>query len=210
MNDIKSERTDNLRTSTRDIHMETERHPMAVALVKGMDPEVYAVYCFNLHLIYDTMERFATERNLISEDTCRAVRLYNDYMELWDEIYEDDLEAEPPTFVSTRNHIDRIVRICEDDDKLMAHIYVRHGGDLYGGQMIKEMVPGSATVYDFADVQKSIKELESRLNDNMESEARMSFMYAQSLFDELKDWQDTHSQLMIGNDLDQSIKKDVG
>ena len=68
--------------------------------------------------------------------------------------------------------------------------------------MIKDMVPGSATVYDFADVQKSIKELESRLNDNMESEARMSFMYAQSLFDELKDWQDTHSQLMIGNDLD--------
>jgi len=32
----------------------------------------------------------------------------------------------------------------------------------------------------------------------------MSFMFAQSLFDELKDWQDTHSQLMMGNDLDPS------
>ena len=138
-------------------------------------------------------------------------RLYNDYCELWDEIYEDDLEAEPPTFVSTRNHIDRIIRISKDDDKLMAHIYVRHGGDLYGGQMIKEMVPGSATVYDFVDVKKSIKELESRLNDNMESEARMSFMYAQSLFDELKDWQDTHIQLQQPNDLEAQIKShDVG
>jgi len=167
MNDIKSERTDNLRTSLRDIHMETERHPMAMTLVKGMDAEVYAVYCFNLHLIYDVMERFAVERNLIDPDTCRAIRLYNDYLELWDEIYEEDMEAEPPTFVSTRSHIDRIMRINNDDDKLMAHIYVRHGGDLYGGQMIKDLVPGKATVFDFVDLKKSIKELESRLNDNM-------------------------------------------
>ena len=80
-------------------------------------------------------------------------------------------------------------------------------------QKKEEILPETEKIIKQAEktiVQKSIKELESRLNDNMESEARMSFMYAQSLFDELKDWQDTHSQLMIGNELVPASLIDVG
>jgi heme oxygenase len=42
----------------------------------------------------------------------------------------------------------------EDNDDILAHIYVRHFGDMYGGQMIKKRQPGSGTMYDFENVEE--------------------------------------------------------
>ena len=41
----------------------------------------------------------------------------------------------------------------------MAHIYVRHFGDLFGGQMMKKVVVGSGKMYDFKNRSELIKEL---------------------------------------------------
>ena len=39
--------------------------------------------------------------------------------------------------------MDHIFAIREDVDKVMAHVYVRHMGDLSGGQMLKKKVSHS-------------------------------------------------------------------
>ena len=76
--------------------------------------------------------------------------------------------------------------IMNDPDKIMAHIYVRHMGDLSGGQMIKKKVPGAGTFYQFDSNVKEIKEaIRAKTNDSMAEEAKICFDYATELFKDM-------------------------
>ena len=68
----------------------------------------------------------------------------------------------------------------------MAHIYVRHMGDLSGGQMIAKRVPGAGKMYQFGDEPEKIKEaIRSKLDDSMADEAKVCFDFAKRFFDEM-------------------------
>jgi heme oxygenase len=58
-------------------------------------------------------------------------------------------------------------------------------GDLSGGQMIKKKVPGSGTMFDFADKDTAKEIIRSRINDSMADEAKICFDFATSLFKEM-------------------------
>jgi heme oxygenase len=58
-------------------------------------------------------------------------------------------------------------------------------GDLYGGQMIKRVVPGDATMYDFENRKELIDALRKKLNVSMAAEANECFGFAIDLFTEL-------------------------
>ena len=86
--------------------------------------------------------------------------------------------------------MDHIFKIREDIDKVMAHVYVRHMGDLSGGQMLKKKVPGSGKLYQFDDDVDSIKEkIRSKCKDTMAEEAKLCFHFATELFKEMQDGQ---------------------
>jgi heme oxygenase len=70
-------------------------------------------------------------------------------------------------------------------DDLLAHIYVRHFGDMYGGQMIKKRNPGSGKMYEFDDVEGLKITVRARLKDSMADEANRCFEFAMQLFEEL-------------------------
>jgi heme oxygenase len=69
---------------------------------------------------------------------------------------------------------------------ILAHIYVRHFGDMYGGQMIRKRNPGSGTMYDFDNVDELKTTVRSMLNDDMANEANRCFEFAMQLFEELE------------------------
>ena len=84
----------------------------------------------------------------------------------------------------------------DDPEKLYAHIYVRHMGDLSGGQMIMKKTPGHNRYYKFkhkevGDYRIIVKEtINNYLNvyqKNVVHEARLCFAYATELFKELND-----------------------
>ena len=75
----------------------------------------------------------------------------------------------------------------EEKDDLLAHIYVRHFGDMYGGQMIKKRNPGSGKMYDFENVEDLKTTVRAMLNDDMADEANRCFEFAMELFEELGD-----------------------
>ena len=56
--------------------------------------------------------------------------------------------------------------IKDDADKLMAHVYVRHMGDLSGGQMIAKRVPGEGRMYKFDKGHDELKEHTAVLDDD--------------------------------------------
>lgn len=51
---------------------------------------------------------------------------------------------------STVDYYNEILQL-KDSSELFAHYYVRIAGDLFGGQMLKKLVPGAASWYDFDD-----------------------------------------------------------
>ena len=74
----------------------------------------------------------------------------------------------------------------DDPKKLMAHIYVRHMGDLSGGQMIAKRVPGSGNYYKFdADVNEYKEKIRAKCDDSMAEEAKICFDYATGLFKDM-------------------------
>ena len=85
------------------------------------------------------------------------------------------------------NHIENLM-LNEDVDGLIAHMYVRHFGDMYGGAMIAKRVPGSGKMYQFEDKEDLKVHLRGLLNDDMADEANRCFGYAIRLFEELGDY----------------------
>ena len=73
----------------------------------------------------------------------RAETIHRDYKKLW-----PYLSSPPQITSSTKKYIEHIETIQDDPEKLYGHIYVRHLGDLSGGQMISKNVPVKR-FYDF-------------------------------------------------------------
>jgi heme oxygenase len=76
--------------------------------------------------------------------------------------------------------------IMHDADKLMAHLYVLHMGDLSGGQMIAKRVPGEGRMYQFEGDTDALKTaIRAKTTDDMADEAKYVFESATALFKEL-------------------------
>lgn len=176
----------NLRELTKDAHTNAERSAFVKILFSGkINPKLYATYLKNQHPMYEILEVCAMPHGLFEglPEIRRAPAILADFQELWKE--ED---GDPQILDVTQDYIKYILSIKDDPKKLMAHIYVRHMGDLSGGQMISKRIPGSGKYYQFGDNAEAIKEaIRSKLDDSMADEARVCFEYAKRFFDEMMD-----------------------
>ena len=171
----------NLKELTWEHHKNAERQEFVKELMSGkITKERYATLLFNLHPQYNILETFARMYDLV--DIRQAPRIHADYHELWDETKQ----FQPKVLPVVKEYMDHIMSIQQEPDKLMAHLYVRHMGDLSGGQMIAKKVPGSGTMYKFDTDKKKLKDaIRERTNDDMAEEAKYVFTSATNLFKEL-------------------------
>lgn len=178
---------DNLKQLTWEAHRNAERQAFTKELLGGnISNERYATYLFNQHPQYNVLENMAWMHGLFDDipDIRRAPRIHEDYMELWGNHYE----TSPPVCPVVEDYLEYLYRISDDPHKLMAHIYVRHFGDLSGGQFIAKRVPGQGRMYQFEQDPEEIKKIvREKLDDSMADEARVCFNYAETLFQQLMD-----------------------
>lgn len=176
----------NLRQLTLDNHKRAERSNFIRRLLKReMTPYQYYVYLSNQLLCYYVLESTATDRRMLKglEKIKRSVNISKDLAELERE-YGFDLVTH---LKSTDKYINYINTISSDPDRLMAHIYVRHMGDLSGGQMIKKLVPGSGLHYQFDEDVNLLKDkIREKLHDGMATEANVCFDMIHEFFEELE------------------------
>ena len=177
----------NLKELTWEHHKNAERQ----AFVKEMfakEPQIsaerYATYLFNQHPQYNMLEMFAMMHGLFDgmPSLRRAPAIHEDYQELWGEANPN----QPPLMPVVKEYMNHLLTIKDDPEKLMAHVYVRHMGDLSGGQMISKRVPGSGKFYQFDQDHDELKEMiRSKINDDMAEEAKLCFEFATQMFKEL-------------------------
>lgn len=170
-----------LKELTYQHHKNAERQAFAKELISGnISKWKYATFLFNQHPQYNLLETFGMLHNLI--DIRIAPKIHNDYSELWTEFNPN----QPPLLPVVKEYMDHLLTIQNDPEKLMAHIYVRHMGDLSGGQIIARKVPGKATMYHFDQDVNVIKELiRNRCTDDMADEANLCFDFATQMFQQM-------------------------
>jgi heme oxygenase len=175
-----------LKELTHEQHRRAETRPFVKVLFKGdVHPKLYATYLKNQHLTYEVLEVCAMPHGLLNSfpEIRRAPAILEDFLELW-----GDDTAHPKIMPVVDEYIKYILSIKDDPKRLMAHIYVRHMGDLSGGQMIAKRVPGSGKYYKFGDEPEKIKDaIRAKLDDSLAEEAKVCFDFAAKLFEQLMD-----------------------
>ncbi len=172
-----------LKEQTQDLHEEAEKSKFAQLLLSGnITEKQYATYIANLLPIYEAIEEFAKSNNLLDgiEDICRADKIKADLQELGFNSHQI------PYAFSTYLYMTYITTCIVDKRLILAHLYTRHFGDLYGGQIVKKKVPGSGLMYEFENRNELIAKTRSLLSDDLGKEARIAFDYALALFEDLE------------------------
>ena len=173
-----------LKDLTWEHHKYAETRPFVKILFSGkITPEAYATYLFNQHKCYDLLEAIAMMHGLMNDYPTirRAPAILEDFNELWT---NTELPEEVPT---VKKYHDHLMSIKDDPKKILAHLYVRHFGDLSGGQMIAKRVPGNGKYYQFDGDPTEIKnQLRAKLDDSLAEEAAVCFKFAADMFDDLE------------------------
>jgi len=171
-----------LRDLTHEAHKNAETQPFVKILFSGnISPKLYATFLKNQHPCYDLLEVVAMSAGVLTglPDIRRSLKINADFLELWED------EQEPVILPVVKKYMDHIMSIKDDPKKLMAHVYVRHMGDLAGGQMIAKRVPGSGTMYQFEDPEALKTAIRAKISDDMADEAIVCFEFAMQMFKEI-------------------------
>jgi len=175
-----------LRELTMNHHKDAERSNFAKKLVSGkIQAMEYYIYLYNMGFLYGTLENIAMSLGVLDDiDSIRRTdNIWKDYRRFRGLNY-----TTPPILSSTEEYIDYLHSIKHDKHKILAHIYVRHMGDLSGGQIIAKRLDASfpRAFYKFMVEEDYLKEkLREKLNNDMAEEAMRAFDHAHYIFLEL-------------------------
>ena len=172
-----------LRESIKELHDKAEESRFAKLLLSGdITTEQYSDLLFNMYQIYQCLEELCDDFDILKgvDEVKRADLILQDLNEL-----TRDTKGLSPVTVRYTDYLYELARF--NPRLLLAHIYVRHFGDLYGGQIIKSKVPGSGRMYEFEDRQGLIAKLRPMLSEDLGNEARIAMQFAVDLFEALAD-----------------------
>lgn len=166
-----------LRDITKDLHTDAERTLFAKKLVTGaLSTEEYANYLWQMVLVYNGIEVAANSQGMLKNlpDIERAHKIYQDCIELVGPNHQ--LRWLPVTI----DYYQYLLALNYSDRKhlIKAHLYCRHMGDLFGGQMIAKKVPGQGRFYQFKDSEALKAAIRAELTDDLGDEARVAFEWA--------------------------------
>ena len=164
-----------LKDLTSAKHTEAESTPfMKAVFAKTLPFDLWVDWTYQKWLFYGAIEGAAGANRLLNDlpDLRRAFYLFMDYNEMNTERKKHEFR---PIAVDYYNYL---ISIANDPNKIMAHLYTWHMGDMFGGQMIKKIVPGAHRNLEFEDAKTLITNIRAKLDDSMGDEANVAFDWA--------------------------------
>ncbi len=174
-----------LKEITKDLHTEAERTLFAKKLISGtLSVEEYANYLWQMVLVYNSIETAANSQGMFKNlpDIERTYKIYQDCIEL---VGAHHQLKWLPSVIDYHKYLLELNLNPEKKHLVKAHLYCRHMGDLFGGQIIAKRVSGSGRFYQFKDVEKLKEAIRAELTDDLGPEARIAFEWAIKIMKEL-------------------------
>lgn len=177
-----------LKELTKEAHKSAERASfMQRLLKKNITPYQYYVYIYNQLFMYDTLEYYANQVAIFDNDLKNLQRIESLRADETEMRTENNFEI-PVLLKASLDYSEYITSISNNNEKLFAHIYVRHMGDLSGGQIIKKLVPGPTSLYEFeGDVETLKNAVRMKLHNGLEEESKVCFSMVQNFLKELEE-----------------------
>lgn len=172
-----------LKELTKESHTAAEATKFMKAVFKrNMPMEVWADYTYQKSNFYASIETVARDAGITTDilEVERALKLYLDAKEMNKGVYP---KLRPETIEYSRYILD----LVGQPEKIAAHFYVWHMGDLHGGQMIRKVLPGPHRNLDFDDVEDLKEKIRAKLNDSMADEANVAFNWAIKIMNSYND-----------------------
>ena len=180
-----------LRDVTHERHEAVEALPFVQYLLRGsITQEHYVIYLAEMLEIYRHLETLAALEGLLTAlpELPRTERMAEDLAELAPG-YQADITS------TTREYLRYLTHLfsSERSGDLMAHVYVRHLGDMYGGKLIARVVPGAGRWYEFDNRADLAKRFNSQLHMGLATEALVAFDWFGRIFEDI--WQRIHKDV---------------
>lgn len=175
-----------LKEITKDLHHEAEITQFAKLLLSGtIERADYRNYLYNLLAVYDPIEWYCRRQGVFVNmpDLPRLKAIYADFTELDD----CDYYYLTPATLEYQAYLHKLGNDADRKHLIKAHLYCRHMGDLFGGQIIKKQVAhiSSGKFYDFENADAMKMAIRTILTDDLGDEARVAFKYAISMMKDL-------------------------
>lgn len=165
---------------TTDKHTEAESTRfMKAVFARTLPFELWIDWTYQKTLFYGTIEGAAGTLGLL--DNLPDIRR-NFY--LWQDVQAVYKGPRHQYRQSTKDYHSYLMSISNDPNKIAAHLYVWHLGDLFGGQMIRRLIPGRHYSLNFKDPEILIKNLRMLATDDKADEATIAYEWAIKMMSE--------------------------
>ena len=165
-------------------HQEAEQHPFNKHLMSGnISKKEYRVYLCQQLVIFSAIER---RFPLPHKSLERLTNIFRDLSELDKMIIKEHMPGKSMNDLtkSTRTYVDYLYRL--NQKQLLPHIYLNYLALVFGGQMMKDKVPGSGKMYEFDNMTDIIMSIRSIQQDDWQYEVNKGFTYIIGMFNELQ------------------------
>ena len=166
-----------LKEITADLHDLAEATPfMKSVFDKSLHMDVWEEWTYWRTMFYDAIEKKCEQGTLLEDlqGIKRALPLMQDYREMRNGDWLPSKDCNNPALNEYLDYINTLT-----PDRALAHLYVWHMGDLYGGQMIKKIIPAPTHhALEFEDAGTLKNNLRAKLTDDLGPEARTAFEFA--------------------------------
>jgi heme oxygenase len=163
-----------LKELTAEKHKEAESTPfMKAVFAKNLPHDLWVDWTYQKTLFYGAIEGAAGACGLLRDlpDIQRAFYIWLDFEAMAG-------NTRPAFRQVVIDYYNYLLSISKDPNKIMAHLYTWHMGDMFGGQMIKKIVPGNHRALEFDDAKTLMTNIRTKLDDSMADEANVAFDWA--------------------------------
>lgn len=163
-----------LKELTKNKHTEAESTPfMKAVFAKKLSLDLWKDWTGQKIIFYAEIENLCDELGLLDDlpNIKRCQKLTDDFnqMGLVHHVWLREPVMQYHTYLSS---------IQNNKDKMLAHLYTFHMGDMYGGQMIKKLIDAPHSNLEFENLPMLITNLRAKLHDGLADEANVAFDWA--------------------------------
>jgi heme oxygenase len=163
-----------LRELTATEHAAAENTPfMRLLFAKAATEKEIQAYITQMTLVYAALEPIAEKAGILT-DFSGIARLPN----IRKDLAEINAKVGTPAKIywETIDYYNYLIELT-DVNKIKAHFYVRYAGDMFGGQMLKSLVPGAGLWYEFDNLPVLRQKMRELAVPELAGEAKDAFYY---------------------------------
>lgn len=164
-----------LKEATAEKHKQAERMPFNVRMFRSLlSKDEYLLYLIQQAEVFKTIEVIGTPHESLNR---------------YPAVLEDIAELRPvgsteEVLDSTKAYVHYLASLTYE--QVLPHIYLNYLAIMYGGQMMKKVVPSAGKMYDFENMPQALQAVRSVQRDEWADEVNKGFDYIIAIFDELE------------------------